>query len=228
MTMISAFGAVLLLPTGIAAARIVSSAPLIGVALFVCSGLFGLVSVFLAIIVLLTSQSVPTVMLGMLGLLPLITVTSIVLSGIRFPAINDVTTDTDNVPAFSQPGIGLQMPEANIAIIREYYPDLNPLSLALPPEVLFRQILAFINDHRRNWQLNHVDEELFVIEGFATTTVFRFQDDFVIRIRPDVEGGSIVDMRSRSRVGKSDLGANARRIRLFMSELQGVLRQERK
>lgn len=218
----------MLLPTGIAAARIVSSAPLIGVALFVCSGLFGMVSVFLAIIVLLTSQSVPTVMLGMLGLLPLITVTSIVLSGMRFPAINDVTTDTVNVPAFTQPGTNQNMPDTNVAIIREHYPDLKPLYLPLSPEVIFRQILAFINDHRRDWQLIHVDEELFVIEGIATTTVFRFQDDFVIRIRPDVEGGSVVDMRSRSRVGKSDLGANARRIRLFMSELQDILRQERK
>ncbi len=226
MTMIAALGSVLLLPIGIAAARIFTSAPLIGIALFVFSGMLGLVSILSAIVVLFASQSIPTVMIGMLGLLPLITVASILLNGMRFPAINDVATDMDNVPAFT-PDNNQQMPDANAAIIREHYPELKPLILDQPPEVIFRQSVAFINEHRKDWQISHVDEELFVIEGIATTKVFRFQDDFVIRIRPDENGGAIVDMRSKSRLGKSDLGANARRIRLFFEALLDLLHQKR-
>jgi uncharacterized protein (DUF1499 family) len=50
------------------------------------------------------------------------------------------------------------------------------------------------------------------IEAVAVSRVFRFTDDIVIRIRPSSDGGSRVDIRSRSRDGKGDLGVNAQRI----------------
>jgi len=59
-------------------------------------------------------------------------------------------------------------------------------------------------------------------EATATTFFFRFKDDVVVRVRPDPDqpGGSIVDMRSISRVGGSDIGVNAARIRAFLADLQ--------
>ena len=54
----------------------------------------------------------------------------------------------------------------------------------------------------------------------ATSKLFHFQDDIVVRVRPGADGGSLVDMRSKSRVGQGDMGANAARIRQFMVALR--------
>jgi uncharacterized protein (DUF1499 family) len=59
-----------------------------------------------------------------------------------------------------------------------------------------------------------------MIEAVATSTVFGFQDDIVIRVRPAMGGGSTVDVRSKSRDGKGDLGVNANRIRAFVARLE--------
>ena len=56
------------------------------------------------------------------------------------------------------------------------------------------------------------------IEAVATTFWFGFKDDIVVRIRP-APGGSRIDVRSVSRVGRSDLGTNAKRIRAFLGRL---------
>jgi uncharacterized protein (DUF1499 family) len=60
------------------------------------------------------------------------------------------------------------------------------------------------------------------LEATATTTFFRFENDVVVRARPypEAKGGSYVDMRSISRVGGSDVGVNAKRIRAFLKDLQ--------
>ena len=58
----------------------------------------------------------------------------------------------------------------------------------------------------------------------ATTALFRFKDDIVLRVRPTEDGrGSIVDMRSVSRVGQSDIGVNAKRVRKFLADLSGTV-----
>jgi len=59
------------------------------------------------------------------------------------------------------------------------------------------------------------------IEAVATTFWFGFKDDVVVRIAP-ASGGSKVDIRSVSRVGVSDVGANAERIRTFTQRLAGI------
>jgi uncharacterized protein (DUF1499 family) len=66
-----------------------------------------------------------------------------------------------------------------------------------------------------------VDRNAGIVEATATSTFFRFKDDVVIRVRPDPSGGggSHVHMRSISRVGGSDLGMNAKRIRSFLADL---------
>jgi len=56
------------------------------------------------------------------------------------------------------------------------------------------------------------------IEATATTRWFGFKDDVIVRIRPEA-AGSRVDVRSVSRVGRGDLGANAARVREFLAKL---------
>ena len=67
------------------------------------------------------------------------------------------------------------------------------------------------------WRITSADPDSF--EAIATSRLFGFQDDIVIRVRADATGTSRVDMRSKSRDGKGDRGVNAARIRAYMVEL---------
>ena len=58
------------------------------------------------------------------------------------------------------------------------------------------------------------------LEATETSELFRFKDDFVVRIRPFQDGGSRIDVRSKSRDGKGDMGVNAKRIQAFFSRLR--------
>jgi uncharacterized protein (DUF1499 family) len=69
------------------------------------------------------------------------------------------------------------------------------------------------------WTVVYEDAATRVLEAVAITGLMRFRDDIVIVVRP-AAGGSAVHMRSKSRLGKSDLGANAERIRAFATELK--------
>ncbi|CAA9514915.1 MAG: hypothetical protein AVDCRST_MAG09-1629 [uncultured Sphingomonas sp.] len=153
------------------------------------------------------------------------------------PAIHDAATDLDDLPQFSRltaradnlenipdeddPKLAALDPESRWkALHRRAYSDLRPLRLALPTaEVVSRaEQLA----RERGWEVANVDGRAGIVEATATTLFFRFKDDVVIRVRPDPAqpGGSIVDMRSISRVGGSDVGVNAARIRDFLRDLQ--------
>ena len=72
----------------------------------------------------------------------------------------------------------------------------------------------------RGWDVALVDEAAGTVEATETSRFFRFKDDVVIRVRPAPGGGSLVDMRSISRVGGSDVGMNAKRVRAFLTDLQ--------
>lgn len=69
------------------------------------------------------------------------------------------------------------------------------------------------------WELGRTDAGVMEVEGVATTPLLRFKDDFIFRVRPGAGGGSIIDGRSRSRLGQGDLGANAARIRAFFKKV---------
>ena len=68
------------------------------------------------------------------------------------------------------------------------------------------------------WQIVDVAPASLRIEGTDTTLFFAFKDDIVIRVRPAAQG-SVVDVRSLSRIGGSDVGANARRVRAYLARL---------
>jgi uncharacterized protein (DUF1499 family) len=132
------------------------------------------------------------------------------------PYINDITTDTETPPQFSQP----RPYERHFAELQHLgYPDLQPLELAVPPAQAFAHARAAAQ--ALGWELAAADESAGRIEAVATTFWFGFKDDIAVRVAPS-GAGSRIDVRSRSRVGRSDLGANAARIRKFFSAMKGL------
>ena len=131
------------------------------------------------------------------------------------PYINDITTDTERLPQFSPP----KAYESHFAELQQIgYPDLRPLELALPPQQAFARAAEIAR--RQGWEITALDERARTIEATVTTRWFGFKDDVVIRITP-AGAGSRVDMRSKSRAGRSDAGANAHRIREFLVQMDG-------
>jgi uncharacterized protein (DUF1499 family) len=140
------------------------------------------------------------------------------------PPIHDITTDAADPPAFvallearrKAPNGFAYAGEAIAAQQRAAYADVKPLILKLPP----REALQSAIDAARalGWEVVASDAASGRLEATDTTAWFGFKDDVVVRIRAEGEG-SRVDVRSVSRVGQSDLGANARRIRKFLSRL---------
>ena len=130
------------------------------------------------------------------------------------PRINDITTTPDDPPRFrSLPAY----PPANAAIQKKAYPELAPVRRAEPPAAAFTAAAAAARRMPR-WEVVYEDATTFILEAVATTGLMRFKDDIVISVRPD-DAGSTVHMRSKSRLGKSDLGANAKRIKAYIVEL---------
>jgi uncharacterized protein (DUF1499 family) len=80
---------------------------------------------------------------------------------------------------------------------------------------------------RAGWRVVGDDVAAGRLEAIATTRWLRFKDDVVVRLRDRPEGGTRVDVRSKSRIGRSDLGTNARRIRTYLADLQTALAASR-
>lgn len=141
------------------------------------------------------------------------------------PPVHDITTDTENPPAFvaiaplradapneieyGGPEIAEQQLEA--------YPDVQPLILDVPPDEAFRR--AEDTAENMGWRMVAVDPAEGRIEATDVTFWYGFEDDVVIRVTPTEDGRSRVDVRSLSRVGGSDVGTNAKRIRKYLDRL---------
>lgn len=140
------------------------------------------------------------------------------------PPIHDITTDMINPPAFVDV-VPLRADARNpvdyageeiASQQREAYPDIRTLTLAQPAAATFTEALAAAE--AMGWEIVAAESGEGRIEGTATTRWFGFKDDVVIRITP-TDAGSQLDIRSKSRVGRSDVGANAARIRAFFDAL---------
>lgn len=151
------------------------------------------------------------------------------------PPIHDITTDLTNPPAFEE----LELRADNRAIVpdggrpefaavdeamrwrlwhAEAYSDIQPIvvPLTVPDAVEAARQLA----EDRGWEVAAVDPVAGRLEATETVSLYRFKDDVVLRITPNPDGeGSVVNMRSVSRVGVSDLGVNADRVRAFLRDL---------
>jgi hypothetical protein len=149
------------------------------------------------------------------------------------PAIHDVATDLDDVPQFTRlkvrpdnlenipdegkPELKALPPEERWkALHRAHYGDVRTLRLPAPPDQVARRAAALAR--KRGWEVALAEGDR--VEATHTSTFFRFKDDVVVRISPAPGGGSLVDMRSISRVGGSDVGMNAKRVREFLGDLQ--------
>jgi hypothetical protein len=133
------------------------------------------------------------------------------------PYINDITTDTETPPQFAA-----RVPKGEYAahfseLQRIGYPELRPLELGVPPAQAFARALAAAR--AMGWEIVAADEKSGRIEAVATTRWFGFKDDIAVRVAP-AGAGSRIDMRSKSRVGRSDLGANAKRIQDFLTAVK--------
>jgi hypothetical protein len=193
-------------------------------------GLIGLVLTLRRGKLMLTNLAVLVVSLGFILYLG-----SLYRTATSVPAIHDVSTDLADVPRFSR----LSVRADNL----EKVPDLDKPELkALPPEARWKAVhAAAYGDIRtirvpmnvadtvrraealareRGWQVALADTDQGVVEATDTSLFFRFKDDVVVRARPAPGGGALVDMRSISRVGGSDVGVNAKRVRAFLADLQ--------
>ncbi len=145
----------------------------------------------------------------------------------QLPALHDVATDTDNPPRFEalarrRPKDRVTYPgPAAAALQQKAYPDIVPLQLALPVRTSYEVALAVVNKHK--WPVAEARPPSTArrdagIEATARSLLMGFRDDIVIRVTPIV-GGSRIDLRSASRFGTHDLGANAARLRALLEEI---------
>lgn len=143
------------------------------------------------------------------------------------PPIHDITTDVDHPPLFvavlplragaSNPA-GYGGPEI-AAQQRSAYPEIAPVILKMPPDRAFALALAAARD--MGWLIVAEAPSEGRIEATDTTLWFGFKDDIVVRVTP-FDGGSRIDVRSVSRVGRSDVGTNARRIDAYVKRLMAA------
>jgi uncharacterized protein (DUF1499 family) len=145
--------------------------------------------------------------------------------GARLPHIHDITTDTRDPPQFVDIApVRQTAPNGEIyggeKVARQQalaYPDIEPIRLAMPPSQAFAKARAAAAT--LGWKIVAAAPDSGRIEATDFTVWFRFPLDIVIRVRADGEGGSRVDVRSVSRIGDADRGANAARIREFRARL---------
>ena len=139
------------------------------------------------------------------------------------PGMHDITTDTENPPKY----VAVLPLRKNAPLPTEYtaekakrqkaaYPDMAPLVLTQPPAQPFERALALVKSS--GWEVAAAEAGEGRIEATATSFFMGFKDDVAIRIAAQGQG-SRVDMRSMSRVGGNDFGANARRIRQYLGKL---------
>ena len=147
-----------------------------------------------------------------------------VANGRGAPPIHHVTTDPADPPQF-EAVIPLRGETSNaidysdeLAVIqREAYPDLEPVFLSASPSEAFDQAMEVAT--ALGWEIVAASEDDGRFEATDTTFWFGFKDDVVVRIRPEGDG-SRIDLRSVSRVGVGDLGANAARIKRFVQRIE--------
>lgn len=143
----------------------------------------------------------------------------------KAPPIHDISTDTEHPPAFVAI-VPLRLGYPNppdydgpevAALQRKAYPDLVPLHLSKPPAAVFAA--AMDTAQSLGFEIVNATPQEGRIEASQRTLFFGFVDDVVMRLEPDGTGTK-VDVHSKSREGRSDLGVNAARVRKILAELK--------
>lgn len=144
----------------------------------------------------------------------------------QVPAIHDITTDTQNPPAFDALAAARQAApngvvypgDATAQQQRAAYPYIKPLVVDETPQTVLAAAQAEAEE--TGWRIARITDHQ--IEATATTRWFGFEDDVVIRLT-ELDNGVQVDMRSASRLGASDVGTNAARIEAYLKALKARL-----
>jgi uncharacterized protein (DUF1499 family) len=152
----------------------------------------------------------------------------------RLPAIYDVTTDPIDPPRFEaiarlRPRDANPVAYAGLHIAelqRKAYSDIEPDLTTATPQEAYDAVLKVIA--KRKWHI--VDARPpqgaaprdGLIEAIARTPILSFRDDVAVRVRATADGARI-DVRSASRYGRHDLGANAARVRALIEDVDDVL-----
>ena len=204
--------------------------PGIGFRGFMLGGLLGVVGLLLGLVGLFLTRPAAggggrsaAVMACGIGAVILAVILATAGPTANVPPINDITTDLANPPAFQRvltlegnQGRDMAYPAEFVPQQTDGYPDLEPLAIRESPAVVLDRIEAAVKE--LGWELVGRDDAQRIIEASETSAIFRFVDDVVVRVTP-ASGGSLVDVRSKSRVGRSDLGANAARIEALLAKL---------
>jgi uncharacterized protein (DUF1499 family) len=143
------------------------------------------------------------------GTAPIHDITTDIANPPSFEAIVPLRVDAQNPPEYAGADSAKQQ--------REVYPDIQTLALEQPIDAVFDAAQKAASG--QGWEIVAANRDTGSIEATATTFWFRFKDDVVIRLTPSGAGTS-VDIRSKSRVGRGDMGANAARIRLFLQAME--------
>lgn len=231
----AALGAVVLAGSAVGA-RTGLVPPLSAMLGLLIAGLAMLLAVVFAAVGLLRSggtagtASLPATWLALVaGLAVTASNVAVILGARGAPAIHDITTDTVDPPAFvaiaplraADPNpVAYSGPET-AALQQQAFPDIGPFRVARPASEVFAKAQAVVADS--GWTLVEASEADGRIEATAETAWVRFKDDVVIRITAEADGQTRVDVRSKSRMGRGDMGQNARRVRGFLSALEASL-----
>lgn len=148
------------------------------------------------------------------------------LAATSVPGIHNISTDINDPPVFNAVpalrGEGtnpLDYDATKIGPLQSAaYPDVKPLETDLDREAALARSVAVLEE--MGLEIVAADPSGRVVEATYESFWFGFKDDLVVRIRP-TGSGSRIDVRSVSRVGQSDLGANAKRIGEFLTRFSG-------
>jgi uncharacterized protein (DUF1499 family) len=188
--------------------------------------LLGVIAVLLSLVGLVRSGGKGMALAGLvLGLIAAVMPLKSIYTAKHSP-IHDVSTDRGNPPQFvavlplraaAKAANSTDYDAKTAELQKETYPDIGPLHLDVPPAQAFDRALSAARS--MGWKMVANDPAQGRIEATATTFWFGFKDDIVVRIAAE-GSGSRVDARSLSRIGKSDVGANAKRVREYLAKVK--------
>ena len=216
-----------LLPVGALGARFGAWEFTVGFLFLLIGSIIGAIGVVVGIAALIAAKKrgltgdKPAIYVGMAISALILAVMGMQLTNAGVPPIHNISTDITDPPQFDAV-VAIRGEDANpldyaadkiASLQQEAYPWVTPLQTERSPTDSFAHAVGVLQD----MGLELVNEAPLqgMIEATATTFWFGFKDDMVVRIRPKGTG-SVIDVRSVSRVGMSDLGANARRIGEFL------------
>ncbi|MCH2097954.1 MAG: DUF1499 domain-containing protein, partial [Pseudomonadales bacterium] len=196
-------------------------APGMAVTLAAVSLLFAIVGLYLSIRRGLTAERMPVLVGGGLSLAIVINMAMQFSAASAVPPIHDITTAPEDPPLFvavvdlrGAEDNPLEYDAENLTDpTRSAYPFVQPIVTELAPAEAYAKALALVEDF--GWDIAAASEADGLIEATDTTLMYGFKDDVAVRVRAE-GAGSRIDLRSVSRVGQSDLGANATRIKAFI------------